>query len=359
AFPADTKTSWTFDVNDEPCVIEVVGEPTFADECGADNHELTVPESTDTIEWTSVEADGVITVTATAKPGSTFTEGAKTTWVFTIDDEPCLTELEGEPAFADACGPDNEVLVVPEDTETVDWSQSETDGVVTVVAAPKAGFAFPADVKTVWEFALDDADCIQPTLDGSVATGVCLADAPWIFYDVALTDPDHQSTGDVVSLVLSDGTNTETIELGELVDGKLSGKQLWPGASVAEDGVTPTGWPGWEQLADGTWQETDGNFAWTRTVTSATLVVNPEMSVELAYPPATPDCANGPTVVPPGGGDGDGGDGGVPLANTGGGTGTGLASTGFAGTTIAIVAGIIVLAGAAFVVIARVRRKRA
>ena len=39
--------------------------------------------------------------------------------------------------------------------------------------------------------------------------------------------------------------------------------------------------------------------------------------------------------------------------------GTGLASTGFAGTSIAIVAGIIVVAGVAFLVVARIRRKRA
>jgi len=359
AFPEGTTTSWTFDVNDEPCIIEVVGAPTFADECGAENHELSVPESTETIEWTSSEKDGVITVTATAKPGSKFTEGAQSTWTFTINDEPCITELVGAPTFADVCGPDNEVLVVPEDTDTVDWSQVEAEGVVTVTAAPKAGFAFAGDVQTTWAYAIDDAECIAPTLDGSFATGQCIADAPWIFYEIELTDPDHQSTSNVASLVLTDGTNSETIELGELVDGALSGKLLWPGASVADDGVTPTGWPGWEQLADGTWQETEGNFAWTRSVTEATIVVNPEMSVALSYPPATPNCANGPTIVPTDDGDDDGTTGGGDGESTTAGGGTGLASTGFAGTGIAIVAGIIVLAGAAFLVIARVRRKRA
>lgn len=42
-----------------------------------------------------------------------------------------------------------------------------------------------------------------------------------------------------------------------------------------------------------------------------------------------------------------------------GGTGDGLADTGFAGTSIAIVAGIVVVAGVAFLVIARLRRKQA
>ncbi|WP_344304840.1 hypothetical protein, partial [Agromyces salentinus] len=354
-----TKTSWTFDVNDAPCVIELVGEPTFTDACGPDNEELVVPESTDTIEWSSVETDGVITVTATAKPGSTFEGGTAATWSYVINDEPCIVELVGAPTFSDVCGPDNETLVVPEDTETVDWSQSESEGVVTVVAAPKPGFAFGGGVATTWEFALDDADCIAPTLTGSVATGECVADAPWIFYDIQLTDPDQQSTSTTASIVLTDGVNSETIELGELVDGALSGKLLWPGASVAADGVTPTGWPGWEQLADGTWYESDGNFAWTRGDIDATIEVNPDLAVELSYPPATPDCADGPTIVPTDGGDGDGsgtpgGDGESTTAS-----GVGLASTGFAGTTIAIVAGLVVLAGVAFMVIARARRKRA
>ncbi len=360
-FPAGTKTSWEFTVDDEPCIIELVGAPSFTDACGPDNDELTVPESTETIEWSSTEENGVITVTATAKPGSTFEGGLQASWTFTVDDEPCVVELVGAPTFADVCGPDNETLVVPESTETAEWTESEADGVITVTAAAKPGYAFAEGTTTEWAYAVDDADCIEPTLTGSTAVGQCVADAPWIFYDVELIDPDQQSTGNVVSLVLSDGTDTETIELGELVDGKLSGQHLWPGASVGDDGVTATGWPGWEQLADGTWQETDGNFAWTRDIDTAVLKVNPELAIDLAYPDATPECAEPGGVgggevppAPPVSGDGDG-DGSV-TAEAGG---TGLASTGFAGTTIAIVAGIIVLAGAAFLAIARIRRKRA
>ncbi|MRG61430.1 cell wall protein [Agromyces sp. CFH 90414] len=189
---------------------------------------------------------------------------------------------------------------------------------------------------------------MAPSLTGSLATGVCEADVPWIFYDVVLTDPDGQATSRLVTLTLSDGTNSHVIELGELdEDGTLSGQALWPGASVDGEG-NPTGWPGWEQTADGTWVETDDNFAWTRNVSSAVLAVNPDLPLTLAYPPATPNCLTGP-----GGGEGD--DGSTPAAA---GQGAGLASTGFAGGTIAIVAGIIVLAGAAFLVIAAIRRKK-
>jgi LPXTG-motif cell wall-anchored protein len=136
------------------------------------------------------------------------------------------------------------------------------------------------------------------SLEGSVAVGECVADAPWIAYDVVLSGAEGDLTEQNASLVLTDGTNTETIELGALdEDGTLSGRALWPGASVAEDGVTPTGWPGWEQAEDGTWVETDENFAWTRGDLTATIVVNPDIEVELAYPVATPNCAAAPPSV--------------------------------------------------------------
>ncbi|MEG3616098.1 LPXTG cell wall anchor domain-containing protein [Isoptericola haloaureus] len=137
---------------------------------------------------------------------------------------------------------------------------------------------------------------VEPSLAGSLAAGECVADAPWIVFDVTLTDPDDQVSERAVILELTDGTHVETLELGTLgADGTLSGRTLWPGASVADDGVTPTGWPGWTRLEDGTWVQTNGNYAWTRGDIDATLVVNPEVAVELAYPEATPVCA----AVPP------------------------------------------------------------
>jgi len=131
-----------------------------------------------------------------------------------------------------------------------------------------------------------------PTLAGSTAVGECDGDVPWISYSVELTDPDNQSTGHTARLVLTDGTESATIELGDLVDGKLDGRVLWPGASVDEDG-NPTGWPGWA-FVNGEWVETDGNFAWTRGNISAKIEVNPEVAVPLSYPPSTPECATEP-----------------------------------------------------------------
>ncbi|MCW3494597.1 LPXTG cell wall anchor domain-containing protein [Microbacterium sp. SSM24] len=133
------------------------------------------------------------------------------------------------------------------------------------------------------------------TLAGSVAVGECVADVPYIHYDITLTDPDEQSTGNVASLVLSSGSNIVTVPLGTLVDNHLSGTVLWPGASVDDEG-NPSGWPGWA-FVDGTWVETSGNFAWTRGSISAVIKVNPELSVPLSYPAATPNCATTPPTA--------------------------------------------------------------
>ena len=131
-----------------------------------------------------------------------------------------------------------------------------------------------------------------PTLAGSTAVGVCEKDAPWIYYDITMIDPDSQATSNDATLILTDGTNTATVTLGTLVDGSLSGRALWPGASVDAAGEA-TGWPGWA-FENGQWVEVPGNFAWTRGNITATIEVNPSLVVPLSYPPATPQCAAGP-----------------------------------------------------------------
>jgi len=164
----------------------------------------------------------------------------------------------------------------------------------SVSIAPAAAIADVAPAPAVTEGAdgYTPDEPTEPTLAGSTAVGECNRDVPWINFAVELTDPDGQATGNTASLVLTDGSNTVTIPLGELVNGQLSGRVLWPGASIDTAG-NPTGWPGWA-FVDGQWVETDGNYRWTRGDISATIVVNPEVAVPLSYPPSTPQCATDP-----------------------------------------------------------------
>lgn len=250
------------------------------------------------------------------------------------------TETGGDPATVVATAPADQLI----DGYCV---KSGTVAYYYDLVPPAAEIEFQhpdKDTVSHWAVSYVDELFIAPTLTGSLATGECAANAPWIFYDVVLNDPDGVVATDAVSLVFTDGTNTETIELGTLIDGKLSGKVLWPGATVAEDGVTPTGWPGWASVG-GKWVVTDENFGWTRNVTDVTLVVNPELTLDIAYPAVTPDCA----ATPPGGG----------TSAVATGAATGLAATGFDGGPIGIVAAVLAVAGLALLGVTWVRRRRA
>ncbi|MBX9472070.1 hypothetical protein [Microcella sp.] len=148
--------------------------------------------------------------------------------------------------------------------------------------------------------------CLPPTFDGETFTASeCDNDTPWINYSVVVNDPDGQLTSTTARLIFAypgDETKNHVIELGEVTVGEpLTGRILWPGASVDPITGEPTGWPGWAQDVDGNWYETayDENFAWTRTLTEVTLEVNPEMQIAIAYPPATTDCTAEPITVEP------------------------------------------------------------
>jgi hypothetical protein len=88
----------------------------------------------------------------------------------------------------------------------------------------------------------------------------------------------------------------------------LAGRVLWPGAIVDEQTGAPVDWPGWE-LQNGVWVEGD-EFDWLRDGVDVTFSVNPEKTVNLAYPPSSPDCVadpdqgvggatSSPTITPP------------------------------------------------------------
>ncbi len=136
----------------------------------------------------------------------------------------------------------------------------------------------------------------QPTLAGTTVAPSCAADAPWIDYSVLLVDPQNLSTGHTATLVLSDGARSTTLTLGTVTAGvPLTGRVLWPGASVGSDG-RGNGWPGWAYV-DGQWTTSDDNFGWTRRDITATVEVNPSLAVALSYPPSSPNCRTAPADI--------------------------------------------------------------
>jgi hypothetical protein len=357
-----TEVVFEFAFTDEPCPpqsIALTALPTPVEQCGVADDDVKLP-SQEHVSWSVVsKVDGRIVVRATAADGfvlaadGEFEGGTTRDFAFDFSTEPCpeVIEVPVQPASIDLCGVDRDRIVQPEPVTGVRWEIGEiVDGKATAVAHAEDGFVFVGGLTEVpFEFSFDQTECETPTLFGSTAAAVCEANTPWIVFDVVLNDPDGISTGHTAYLVLSDGTHTEKVELGALgEDGTVQGRVLWPGAAIDEAG-NPIAWPGWKQLPNGRWVVTDENFGWTHSLTSATLEVNPELSIALEYPPAVVGC--GPTSSPASSGDP------TPIAS---GEGSGLASTGFAGGPLLYVAGgLVLLGGVVLAVTMIVRRKRA
>lgn len=139
---------------------------------------------------------------------------------------------------------------------------------------------------------------VEPSLNAS-AVAVCIADAPWISYDVTLVDPDGLSTTRDVSLVFRKGVERYDLPLGALGgDDRLAGSVLCPGSAVDAQG-TGAGWPGWRRV-DGEWRDVgEDDLGWTRVGAHVTVEMNPAAAVAVAYPPSTPGCVPGPRLEPP------------------------------------------------------------
>jgi hypothetical protein len=114
---------------------------------------------------------------------------------------------------------------------------------------------------------------------------VCVDDFPFIDYAVSGdVDAGARATIEISDI---DGVVVQT-----LVDQPLSGRVIWPGASV-----DPPDWPGWVLDDDGVWVE-DPTDAVLRKGLTFTVSVNPFVSDNVAYPPATPTCEAEPIVAP-------------------------------------------------------------
>jgi hypothetical protein len=119
---------------------------------------------------------------------------------------------------------------------------------------------------------------------------VCEGDVPYLGYEVALPEGvtvDAENPLTITFLHPSGGENYV------VTDQPLAGTILWPGASAEE----PKQWPGFVRNEDGSYTQTEGNYAWTRDGVQVRFEVNPSFSTVVDYPPATSTCAN-PPVAP-------------------------------------------------------------
>lgn len=135
-FGLPTETNFEVcDVADEE--IEIPATPDVADPCDPDNAEWIVPGDEAPLQW-DLNDLGELIVTITADD-TVFEGTGLTTYNFglpeELNDEPCEVggqelEIPAEPGIKDPCGRGNAEWIVPDDSETLDWTL--TDGVLTV-----------------------------------------------------------------------------------------------------------------------------------------------------------------------------------------------------------------------------------
>lgn len=284
---------------DQPKEKVTLPAPSSVEQCDAEDS-VVLPESehaTYTEKWNDDRTE--VTVTATPHEGVELTEDSETSWTFTFTHEPCEVELEPVvvtpdlPTVEDLCGTENDDVRLPANTDEVTY-ETTADG---IVATPAEGFAF--DEKLPAEYtAQDDGTAIYTLPEGSFTdepcelvpgdTGaVCDAETPYLVYEVSLPE-GSEAAGEnplTVTFLNPDGEDHVTTDL------PLEGRLLWPGASAEE----PLQWPGWEQLEDGSYVETDDNYAWTRDGVQVQFEVNPDYSMVVNYPPASEECADAPS----------------------------------------------------------------
>ncbi|WP_435737780.1 hypothetical protein V5D56_04030 [Cellulosimicrobium sp. PMB13] len=208
-------------------------------------------------------------------------------------DEP-ETVVPVAPAEVTVCGAHSKDLVAPENTEDVTYLVTEAG----VLATPTEGRVFGDDLAgyTVTdEGVLYPAEELLPTeeecalIPGAIEA-VCESDVPYLGYAVALPE-GVEADGDTpltITFLHPRGGENYVVE-----NQPLSGSILWPGASATE----PKQWPGYVRNEDGSYTQTEGNFAWTREGVQVKFEVNPSYQTIVEYPPASSECAN-PPVAP-------------------------------------------------------------
>lgn len=142
----------------------------------------------------------------------------------------------------------------------------------------------------------DDDETVLVKWLSVTASAACVLDAPWFQYSIDARNVD--TAGQTLTVTWRDGSG-RVVKVDEvpLDGGDISGALLWPGAAVNADGVG-VAWPGWRAALPGETPEFENLVLdpalaeyGLRSHTEIQLSINPETTVEVSYPPATPECA--------------------------------------------------------------------
>ena len=178
-FPPNTTTTWNFSgtVNCLGPVTPTAPAVTYS--CVTDALAITGATDTASVDYTvavvtAPAGEGspwAVTVTAAPQPGFQFPPNVTTTWNFSgvVD---CLTPTTpAVPTVIYSCVADTLTVVGADDTASVDYTVTLVTApagegstwAVTVTAAPQAGFEFPPNTTTTWNFS-GTVNCDQPVI---------------------------------------------------------------------------------------------------------------------------------------------------------------------------------------------------
>lgn len=186
----------------------------------------------------------------------------------------------------------------------------------------------------------DEDECVAglppQSLSVEALSTVCIADAPWVEYDIETQGFSWPGSG---TLTFTHATVTDFEEVVPITE--PSGEVVYPGAEVDAQG-NAIDWPGWTQNEDGFWVE-DESDAFLREGLIVTVEVNPTASDFVTYPDASEVCAGPPAIQqqpPPGP---------APEAP--------LPATGMSGFETSLrIGALLMIGGLGFVIVARRRR---
>ena len=138
-----------------------------------------------------------------------------------------------------------------------------------------------------------DTATVTVTIEAPVmtvtATSICVNDVPYIDYVVTAV---NFTPANGVTIAWADSNNNVVTTMNNL---PLSGRVLWPGAVVDEQGKG-IDWPGWI-FENNRWIEGADGFEKLRPTTNVTFTVNPSETITISYPPADPYCTARPTFA--------------------------------------------------------------
>ncbi|MFV0633329.1 MAG: hypothetical protein ACK5NO_04495, partial [Demequina sp.] len=148
------------------------------------------------------------------------------------------------------------------------------------------------------EFVITAAEEECADIEPTTVEAVCEAGVPLLNYNVVLNDPLGEVTPEQIRISFSrtiDGQeftwSADPIAVEPGSTGPWTGTMYWPGYEENEAGEA-IAFPGWELLADGTWESVGNDLlGWTRGGATITVQLNPTTEITgTAYPAATSAC---------------------------------------------------------------------